>query len=208
MLADEFWTIAEPGTAQMRVLGSRFFATAFACTTEFVLQNFIESLKKKHYDASHHCWAMVLRAEADALERSSDAGEPKGTAGLPILHEMKSRELLDCAVVVTRWFGGTKLGTGGLVRAYRGMSALALNAAQRIRRRTGITVTINSPFELQSHIYHLAGKFGAPLESEAIADGALFYVRLRHSQVDAFEAALVEQTAGRLSIAVGDTWIS
>jgi len=208
MLADDFWTIAEPGTAQTRVLGSRFSATAIACADESALEELIETVKKKHYDASHHCWAMILRSESGPLEKCSDAGEPKGTAGLPILHEVQGRNLVDCAVIVTRWFGGTKLGTGGLVRAYGECAALALEAARKIQRRTGVTVLVTAPFELQSHVYHLAGKFGAHLESEAGLDGTRFHIRLRRALIAEFEAALVEQSAGKLSAVIGETWIS
>lgn len=208
MLADEFWTIAEPGTAQTRVLGSRFSATAFPCTDEFVLQEFLERVKRKHYDASHHCWAMILRCESEPSEKCSDAGEPKGTAGLPILNEIRSRNLLDCAVVVTRWFGGTKLGTGGLVRSYGECAAFALDSAQKVRRRTGVTVVVSASFELQSHVYYLAGKYNVHVESEAASGGTQFRIRLRRSQLSEFEAALTEHSAGRLTLVVGEPWIS
>lgn len=208
MLSDDFWTLLEPGTAHTRVLGSRFSATALPIESEIELHAFIESERKKHYDASHHCWALVVRAESELLERNSDAGEPKGTAGLPILQEIKSRALENCGVVVTRWFGGTKLGTGGLVRAYGECAALALDAAPHVRRRTGITLLIHAPFDLQSHVYHLAGKFAAQIETEVAADGALMLVRLRRAQVIEFEKTLTEQSAGKLTAQAGESWIS
>jgi uncharacterized YigZ family protein len=208
MLSDEFWTISEPSTAQTRVLGSRFFAMAIPILSETELHTVIEIEHKKHYDASHHCWAMVVRDASDLLERNSDAGEPKGTAGLPILQEIKSRTLENCGVVVTRWFGGTKLGTGGLVRAYGECAALALEAATRVRFRTGVTMLIHAPFDLQSHVYHLAGKFAAAVDSDAAADGALMRIKLRRTQVVEFQFALTEQSAGKLTAQVGEPWIS
>ncbi len=208
MLSDDFWTIAGPGTAQLRVLGSRFSASAFPIEMEEELHTALESVMRDQYDATHHCWAMRIRKDPVILQRSSDAGEPKGTAGLPILNEIVNCKLENCAVIVTRWFGGTKLGTGGLARAYGEAAVQAIRNATRVLRRTGIVVSIATPYELQSHVYHIAGRYGAAVEHAATEQGARMQVMLRRSQVDQFAADLLEESAGRLIVEEEGTWIS
>ncbi|MCB9366646.1 MAG: YigZ family protein [Calditrichaeota bacterium] len=208
MLSEEYWTLAGPGTAQTRVLGSRFWATALPVESEEAIHALLEQTRKEHFDASHHCWAFVLRVGDELVERSSDAGEPKGTAGIPILGEVKRCEIENCCVIVTRWFGGTKLGTGGLVRAYSEAASLALDQAPRVLRRTGVVFRVQVPFELQSHVFHIAGKLGGVVEISAQSDGMKMLVKLSRDKTETFVAQLHEQTAGRLTAQEVGTWSS
>ncbi len=107
------------------VKGSRFIATAAPASDESQAKALLDELRSEWPDASHHCWAW--RLAAPAIDRAGDDGEPSGSAGRPILAALTGRELVDTAVIVTRWFGGTKLGVGGLVRAYGGTAAQALD---------------------------------------------------------------------------------
>ncbi len=107
------------------IKGSRFIATAAPVGNEDEARALLEELRAEWPDASHHCWAW--RLAAPAIERAGDDGEPSGSAGRPMLATLTGRELVDTAVIVTRWFGGTKLGVGGLVRAYGGTAAQALD---------------------------------------------------------------------------------
>ncbi len=208
MLSDDFWTIAGPGMAQLRVLGSRFSATAFPIDTEDELHATLENAMREHYDATHHCWAMRIRMDQEILQRSSDAGEPKGTAGKPILNEIVNSKLENCAIIVTRWFGGTKLGTGGLARAYGETAARAIHDATRVLRRTGVVVSIATPYELQSQVYHIAGRYGAAVEQAASEQSVRMRVKLRRSQIEQFAADLLEESAGRLLVEEEGIWIS
>ena len=198
----------EPGTAQTRVLGSRFVARAFSCSDESQLTIELDALRKQHHDASHHCWAVVLRGETELIEKSNDAGEPKGTAGLPILKEIRGRNLESCAVIVTRWFGGTKLGTGGLVKAYAECAALALDASARRLRKTGVRVEVRAPYDLQALVFHLASKRHAPVEMSAEGSGVRFEIRLSDSALEHFEEELRELSAGKLRSTAAGRWIS
>lgn len=115
---------------------SRFLAALRRVETTEDALSFVEEQRRLYPDARHHCWAFVVGADnADRAERSSDDGEPGGTAGVPMLQVLHHRDLVDVAVVVTRWFGGIKLGAGGLVRAYSGAVATALDTAKLVERR-------------------------------------------------------------------------
>lgn len=207
-LSDDFWTLSGPGTAHTRVLGSRFSAIAFVVEDESTIESKLSELKKNEFDASHHCWASVLRSERELIDRFGDAGEPKGTAGIPIHHEIHKLSLENVAVIVTRWFGGTKLGTGGLVRAYGECAALALQNAKRVLRKTGVVVAVVTPYELQSIVYQLASSSFAAVESQSSESDAKLLVKLRRPQVESFCAALRDKSAGKLYGVIEGKWIS
>ncbi len=124
------YTIAEPIRQDIIIEKSRFICSLAKAATEEEAQEFIKKIKKEYWDATHNCSAYVIGANSRA-ERSSDDGEPSGTAGLPMLEVLRKNSLYNVAVVVTRYFGGIKLGAGGLVRAYTGSVAGAVAAAGR-----------------------------------------------------------------------------
>ena len=121
-------TVAQSGSSQFIINKSRFIGYAAPCTTEEEALQFLSSIREKHKDASHNCYAYVIGRNA-GIARYSDDGEPSGTAGMPIIEVIKARGVVDVCVVVTRYFGGILLGAGGLVRAYAQGSKAALNAA-------------------------------------------------------------------------------
>ena len=127
-------TLAATGVAEIEVSRSRFLAEASRVETEEDARAAIVRVRRAHPDARHHCTAFVLGPRRE-IERSNDDGEPSGTAGAPILDTLRGADLTDAVVVVTRWFGGTLLGTGGLARAYGDAARAALEAAG-IRRRS------------------------------------------------------------------------
>jgi uncharacterized YigZ family protein len=128
-----YTTVARAATAEIEVKRSRFLGHAAPVTTEDEARAVVEAARKEHWDARHHCSAFVLGPDG-AVQRSSDDGEPSGTAGAPMLEVLRGRGLSDVVVVVTRWFGGTLLGAGGLVRAYSDATRAALDAAGARRR--------------------------------------------------------------------------
>jgi uncharacterized YigZ family protein len=127
-----FLTLAGPGSAEMRVRGSSFLGYAAPAASEAAARAVLAERERRYFDATHNCSAWLLR---DGVRRSNDDGEPGGSAGAPILAAIDGAGLVDCVVVVTRYFGGTKLGVGGLVRAYGEAAAAALAEAPR---RAGI----------------------------------------------------------------------
>jgi len=128
-----YLTIAGPGSAEIEVSRSRFLCTLERVEDEMSARGVIEQARKEHWDARHHCSAFVLGPDR-AVERSSDDGEPPGTGGAPILEVLRGRQLSDVVAVVTRWFGGTLLGTGGLSRAYADAARAALEVTALVQR--------------------------------------------------------------------------
>lgn len=120
-------TTAEDGTASYEIQKSRFIAYTSHVETEAEARDFVTAIKKKHFDARHNCSAWVLGADS-SQQKSNDDGEPGGTAGNPILEAIKQHGLTNVVVVVTRYFGGIKLGAGGLIRAYSHTASLGLEA--------------------------------------------------------------------------------
>jgi len=207
-LTDDYWTLSGPGTAHTRVLGSRFSALALHISNDADLESKLAELKKSQYDATHHCWALSKRSDGEFVERVNDDGEPKGTAGVPILHEIHRAGVENTAVIVARWFGGTKLGTGGLVRAYGECAALALQAATRVQRKTGTTVSVLAPYDLQSVVYQLAAHSFAPVELQDVNGQARLIIKLRRNQVEPFRLALRDRSGGKLTAQDEGEWTS
>lgn len=123
---DQYKTLKEPSEGIYKEKGSKFLAFAYPVSTEEDIKQYIDNLKKKYYDARHHCFAWQLGTDGNHF-RANDDGEPSGTAGKPILGQMRSHELTNLLVVVVRYFGGTKLGTSGLIRAYKEATIDAIN---------------------------------------------------------------------------------
>ncbi len=128
-----YYTVKENGFHEIIIQKSRFITYLARVTSEQEAQQFIADLKKKHHDANHNCSAYVL-GEHNDIQKASDDGEPSGTAGVPMLEVLKKRNLRNTVVVVTRYFGGIKLGGGGLIRAYGSSVSEALNAVGVVER--------------------------------------------------------------------------
>ena len=179
------------------IKGSRFIATAAPAGDEDQAKALLEELRAEWPDASHHCWAW--RLATPSIERAGDDGEPGGSAGRPILATLVGRDLVDTAIIVTRWFGGTKLGVGGLVRAYGGTAAQALDtgAYDEWVARTVIEFS------------HTHAETGPVERALAVVDGTELDVewgaevrrrlQLPVADVDALWSALADATNGRIS---------
>ena len=140
----EFRTIKEDGQVQEEIKKSRFICHIKRVTTEDEARNFIQAVKKEHYKATHNCSAFIL-GERSEMKRSSDDGEPSGTAGVPMLGVLENHQLTNVCAVVTRYFGGIKLGAGGLIRAYAGSIALAIKeiGSVLIKEQLGLRLTLS-----------------------------------------------------------------
>lgn len=140
----EFRTIKEDGQVQEEIKKSRFICHIKRVTTEDEAREFINNIKKEHYKATHNCSAFIL-GERSEMKRSSDDGEPSGTAGVPMLGVLENHQLTNVCAVVTRYFGGIKLGAGGLIRAYAGSVALAIKeiGSVHIKEQLGLRLTLS-----------------------------------------------------------------
>ena len=137
----EYRTIKEDGQVQEEIKKSRFICHAKRVYTEDEARDFISAIKKEHYKATHNCSAFIV-GERSEIKRTSDDGEPSGTAGVPMLGVLENHNLTNVCVVVTRYFGGIKLGAGGLIRAYAGSVALAVKEIGiiEIKEQAGIQI--------------------------------------------------------------------
>ncbi len=189
-----------PATAETKVKGSRFLAFLIPVRSTDEAEKHLAALRKRYHDATHVCFAWKIGHGDPVLTRAADAGEPSGTAGEPILRAMERAGLSDCMIAVLRWFGGTKLGTGGLARAYGECAHLAAENATPSERVLREEVGVRFAYAHTTAILRLAAKFDA-IECESDYGGEVrivFGVPL--SRAAAFREAVVETTAGSASI--------
>ena len=181
-------------TAEYEVKKSVFLASVSHVETEDAAREFVNQIRKKYFDATHNCSAWILGETGDK-QKSNDDGEPGGTAGNPILDALKKNELTNLCAVVTRYFGGIKLGAGGLIRAYSHTAALGIAAAKIVRMTTfrKIAVTVEYSFLAQVENF-LRNKKISVANAEYAADVTLNLL-LEPADVDNFLAELTELTA-------------
>lgn len=202
---EAFLTLAGAGEAETRVRGSVFAARAIPAGDADEAARVVADRQREHHDASHHCSAWRFR---DGTWRAQDAGEPSGSAGAPILAAIDGAGLVDCAVVVTRWFGGTKLGVGGLIRAYGAAAAQALRAAPQRRGTPATRFRARYPYEHTAAVMRaLEQCFARDVEHGFDAADALPVVTFSVAAARARELrhSLREQTAGAVApVALGE----
>ncbi len=133
-MIEKYYTINEYGESELIIQKSRFIGYAKRVESEKEAQNFIHSIKKKHYDATHNCSAYLI-GDHDEIQKANDDGEPGGTAGVPILEVIKKKDLKYTVIVVTRYFGGIKLGAGGLIRAYSAAASQVIEETGKIEKK-------------------------------------------------------------------------
>ncbi|HEX7831781.1 MAG TPA: YigZ family protein, partial [Thermoanaerobaculia bacterium] len=163
---------------------------AFHVESEEAFFEELTRTQKKYFDATHHCWA--FRLFNDARSRSSDAGEPSGTAGKPILAAIEGASLHDLGVIVVRWYGGIKLGTGGLSRAYRDTAAEALKLVTPLDRYIYERVRVIVPFDALNTVYRLVSPPDIMLTEQNYGEENEFVFDVRASMVAAFTQRLTE----------------
>jgi len=197
-VTSDFLTLAGRADAEIRVRGSRFIATAFPAEEEGSIRGVVDDLRRRFFDATHHCTAWRLR---DGSWRAQDDGEPTGSAGAPILAAIDTAGLLDTAVVVTRYFGGTKLGVGGLARAYGDAAVEVLNAAPKRRGVPAWRLRIVYRYDLTSAVMRGLEHFSATgVVHDFAEDGERGRVSFTVpvATLDALDAMLREQTSGEV----------
>jgi uncharacterized YigZ family protein len=190
-LRDAYRTIEAGGEYRQKIERSDFLALAFHVTSEADFTTKLESIRKAHFDATHHCWAFRLLDSERA--RSADAGEPSGSAGKPILSAIESADLFDAGVVVIRWYGGVKLGTGGLSRAYRGTAAGAIEQCSIAERYVYTRIDVVVPFDRLNDVYRLIDPPAVLLVGEEYGERNVFHFDVRTSRREAFTKTLVER---------------
>ena len=181
---------AREGRGEVREKASRFFAFAARAGSVADAEAFVARLEREHHDATHVAFAWKIGGGPDAVRRSSDAGEPAGTAGKPILAAIESAGLVDVAAAVVRHFGGTKLGTGGLVRAYRSAAERALADAGSTVVYDVIRLRVRCSFDRAAVVRRLLDPPAVRLVAERFDPEPVLELEVRESRVAALKAAL------------------
>ncbi|NYS49011.1 YigZ family protein [Streptococcus danieliae] len=193
----EFRTITQDGAAEQDIKKSRFLCQAKRVETEEEARAFIQAVKKEHYKATHNCSAFIV-GEKSEIKRSSDDGEPSGTAGVPMLGVLENHDLTNVCVVVTRYFGGIKLGAGGLIRAYASSVALAIKELGIVQRKEQTSLQV----ELSYSQYQEYGNFLKEHELEEFdtqfTDKVQTLLYLDKENLQAIQAALTDFYQGKV----------
>ena len=193
---ENFTTIETGGTAEYEIQRSRFIAEASHAATEEEARTFLLSCKKKYYDARHNPSAWVLGAGGEK-QKSNDDGEPGGTSGNPILEAIKKRGLVDTVVVVTRYFGGIKLGAGGLIRAYGHAAHLALEASSLVRCLQLARLAVTFDYTLLALVENFVRQENLRTEDAIYEEKVTLLLLLEERQLAPVQTALTDLTAGR-----------
>lgn len=196
---EQYRMLSKGAQAELVEKKSRFIATIRPVSSEEEAVAFIEEMKKKYYDARHNCSAFVIGSKGE-LTRSSDDGEPSGTAGRPMLEVLTGSGIRNIAVVVTRYFGGVLLGTGGLVRAYSGAVKMALEQCETIMRRYGVQMLIKTDYNGVGKIQYLLGSKDVVIQDSVYAEDVQMTVLVPIEEYDRLCKELVEATNGRVGL--------
>jgi uncharacterized YigZ family protein len=207
MPVTSYLTVAADGAAEVTVSRSRFLCTVARVADEEGARGVVEGLRREHWDAQHHCFAFVVGPER-TLEQLGDDGEPPGTAGAPMLEQLRGRGLSDVVAVTTRWFGGTLLGTGPLARAYAAATRAALDQVGSTRRELQTLCEVTVDIAAVGRLEHALRSRGARvLGVEYFGEASLrFAIPPRARTVtDEIVAELTEGTA--TMHVVGEEWV-
>lgn len=196
----QYNTVLEGGEDEIVEKKSRFIAAVGHVESEEEALAFIEKIRKKHYSARHNCFAFVLKEEP-VLQRFSDDGEPGGTAGKPILDVLKGAELYNTVIVVTRYFGGTLLGTGGLVRAYTQAARAGVEASVIITRKYASKLKISTDYTGLGKIQYLLGQAGITILDTQYTENVELVCLVPEEEKTGLEKELIEQTNGKAVLA-------
>lgn len=198
-MLESFKTVFRGGEAEIVEKKSRFIGTVRPVESEEEAFAFLEEIRKKYWDATHNCFAFVA-GERREFVRAADDGEPSGTAGRPMLDVLLGEDLYNTAVVVTRYFGGTLLGTGGLVRAYSRAVQEALKACVILEKRQGALLEIGTDYTDLGKIQYILGQRKIPLLGSDYTDRVLLKVILPKAEERELLKALTEATGGRAAV--------
>lgn len=182
-MIDEYKTILDKSEGTYSELRSKFLAFAHHVTSVEDAMAFVETYQKKYYDARHVCWAYMLGPERETF-RSNDNGEPSGTAGKPILGQINSNELTDIIILVVRYFGGVKLGTSGLIVAYKTAAAEAISNAEVVTRTVDEEYTFSFEYPLMSAVMKVVRDMEAKVVSQSYDMDCQMTVSIRRGKMD------------------------
>ena len=198
-MTDEYITISGAASKEIIINKSRFIGYASPCTDESEALMFIKKIREEHKTATHNCYAYII-GQNSGIIRYSDDGEPGGTAGLPILDVIRSRKIVNCCVVVTRYFGGILLGTGGLVRAYTSSCQEALNAAGISVMKLSTVFHCSIPYGAWDKFRYAAERLPARIEQIEYSSDISFHLLCCSNDIDTVLSKLMDASDRKLEI--------
>lgn len=198
MTEDTYKTIAAPAESVYTEKRSKFIAIALPVRTLAEIKAYLDEYQKKYYDARHVCYAYMLGAERKEF-RANDNGEPSGTAGKPILGQINSNELTDILVIVVRYFGGIKLGTSGLIVAYKTAVAQALSEAQIIEKTVDEQVTVVFEYPFMNDIMRIVKEESSEILNQSYDMDCVMTLRIRKLQMPRLRMRLEKVETARIS---------
>ncbi|AYG84232.1 IMPACT family member YigZ [Streptomyces hundungensis] len=201
-MQEQYRTVARAGVHESEINRSRFICALAPAATEQEAQDFIARVRKEHPTAGHHCFAYVIGADA-SVQKASDDGEPGGTAGVPMLQMLTRREVRYAVAVVTRYFGGVKLGAGGLIRAYGGVVGEALDELGTIVRRRFRLATVTVDHQRAGKLENDLRATGRAVREVAYAEAVTIEIGLPEADIEAFRGWLADATAGTATLELG-----
>lgn len=199
-MVTEYKTVAKYGTDEFVEKRSRFIGYCKPVKTQEEAESFVAELRQKHWDARHNVYAYVL-AENNIM-RCSDDGEPQGTAGVPVLEAIRKSGIVDAVVVVTRYFGGVLLGTGGLVRAYSHSAGLALKAAEPVIMRLCADCSVTADYSRYGKLNSLIPSCGGVIDDSSFDSDAHIRFHIETDKLGEFQKQLADATCGAVEAEV------
>lgn len=194
-----YYTIEKIGYGRYEEKKSKFLGEAIPVSSEDEIASHLNRIRKQYYDARHHCYAWILGEKRDS-RKASDDGEPSGTAGLPILKVIDGAECTGILVVVTRYFGGTLLGTGGLVRAYTAAAQAALADAGPVCMEEGEILELSMEYGLLDSVTHYLRQAEIAIRDTQYTDRVVLTITVKEPEVEAVRQKLQGMSAGRIRI--------
>ncbi|MFD4375521.1 YigZ family protein [Streptomyces sp. NPDC058486] len=201
-MQEQYRTLAREGVHETEINRSRFLCALAPVADEREAQEFVARIRREHPTASHNCFAYVLGADA-SVQKASDDGEPGGTAGVPMLQMLLRREMRYVAAVVTRYYGGVKLGAGGLIRAYGGVVGEALDALGTITRQRYRLATVTVDHQRAGKLENDLRSTGRAVREVRYAEAVTIEIGLPDADVPAFRSWLADVTAGTATVELG-----
>ncbi len=195
----EYWIPSGAGEAELTEKRSRFLGHVRPVETEDEARAFIAEMKKKYYDARHNCWCYLIRG---GPERYSDDGEPQGSAGIPMLEVFRREGVTNAVCVVTRYFGGVLLGTGGLLRAYTQSAKDALDAAGLSVVRRWLEASVPCPYAMLERLKTETAAFGGVVEGLDYGAEVTLRVLLPEERAEEFTARVYDLSAGKIKVQI------
>ncbi|MEU9857109.1 YigZ family protein [Streptomyces sp. NPDC047974] len=201
-MQEQYRTLAHEGVHETEINRSRFLCALAPVADEHEAQEFVARIRREHPTATHNCFAYVLGADA-SVQKASDDGEPGGTAGVPMLQMLLRREMRYVAAVVTRYYGGVKLGAGGLIRAYGGVVGEALDTLGTITRQRFRLATVTVDHQRAGKLENDLRSTGRAVREVRYAEAVTLEIGLPDADVPAFRAWLADVTAGTATVELG-----